>query len=269
MPETKDDIVIHLQRIFSFVDRYVDNYRYEREEEGVADEIMNVRAKLLQVVPDEDLCSLLFKTMRMYQLAVTQLGIELMDKKKMGGGCLNEVSIDVGSLERSKNIRMHYFDQIWKAGMSDPSSDSCSAGEENYKKSTNFSKGHQFSSNSKTLRNMIKEMNEEMQKKDAHIADLEKELGRLMLFSSRIQNGWAGDFDDQSPGYDDSENAKRKLRRHGNFVGNLLDSVSSYLPIIYVTHPHPATYSSELLSSIFYRLPSAIEYESNRSPKEN
>ena len=269
MPETKDDIVIHLQRIFSFVDRYVDNYRYEREEEGVADEIMNVRAKLLQVVPDEDLCSLLFKTMRMYQLAVTQLGIELMDKKKMGGGCLNEVSIDVGSLERSKNIRMHYFDQIWKADMSDPSSNSCSAGEENYKKSTNFSKGHQFSSNSKTLKNMIKEMNEEMQKKDAHIADLEKELGRLMLFSSRIQNGWAGDFDDQSPGYDDSENAKRKLRRHGNFVGNLLDSVSSYLPIIYVTHPHPATYSSELLSSIFYRLPSAIEYESNRSPKEN
>ena len=61
MPETKDDIVIHLQRIFSFVDRYVDNLRHEREEEGVSDEIMNVRAKLLQVVPDEDLRILLFK----------------------------------------------------------------------------------------------------------------------------------------------------------------------------------------------------------------
>ena len=61
MPETKDDIVIHLQRIFSFVDRYVDNCRHEREEEGVSDEIMNVRAKLLQVVPDEDLRILLFK----------------------------------------------------------------------------------------------------------------------------------------------------------------------------------------------------------------
>ena len=47
MPETKDDIVIHLQRIFSFVDRYVDNYRYEREEEGVTDEFVNIRAKLL------------------------------------------------------------------------------------------------------------------------------------------------------------------------------------------------------------------------------
>jgi hypothetical protein len=150
MPETKDDIVIHLQRIFSFVDRYVDNYRSEREEDGVTDEIMNVRAKVLQVIPDEDLCILLFKTMKKHELAVTELGVGLMDKKKMGGGCLNEISIDIGSLERNKNIRTRYFDQIWNAGMSDPSSDSCSAGEENYKKSTNFSKGHQFSSKQKS-----------------------------------------------------------------------------------------------------------------------
>ena len=52
MPETKDDIVIRLQRIFSFVDRYVDNYRHEREEEGVSDEYLNIRAKFLQLIPD-------------------------------------------------------------------------------------------------------------------------------------------------------------------------------------------------------------------------
>ena len=37
MPETKDDKAIRLQRIFSFVDWYVDNCRHEREEEGVSD----------------------------------------------------------------------------------------------------------------------------------------------------------------------------------------------------------------------------------------
>ena len=47
MPETKDGIVIHLHRVFAFVDRYVDNYRSEREEEGVTDEFVNIRAKLL------------------------------------------------------------------------------------------------------------------------------------------------------------------------------------------------------------------------------
>ena len=78
MPETKDDIVIHLQRIFSFVDRYVDNYRSEREEDGVTDEIMNVRAKVLQVIPDEDLCILLFKTMRKCEHAVMQLGVKFI-----------------------------------------------------------------------------------------------------------------------------------------------------------------------------------------------
>ena len=52
MPETKDDVVIHLQRIFSFVDRYVDNCRHEREEEGVSDEYLNIRAKFLQLIPD-------------------------------------------------------------------------------------------------------------------------------------------------------------------------------------------------------------------------
>ena len=52
MPETKDDIAIHLQRIFYFVDRYVDNYRSEREEECVTDEYLNIRAKFLQLIPD-------------------------------------------------------------------------------------------------------------------------------------------------------------------------------------------------------------------------
>ena len=52
MPETKDDVVIHLQRIFSFVDWYVDNCRHEREEEGVSDEYLNIRAKFLQLIPD-------------------------------------------------------------------------------------------------------------------------------------------------------------------------------------------------------------------------
>ena len=47
MPETRDEIVTHLQRIFSFVDRCVDNRRSEREEEGVTDEFVNIRAKLL------------------------------------------------------------------------------------------------------------------------------------------------------------------------------------------------------------------------------
>ena len=46
MENVKDEIVTHLQRIFSFVDRCVDNHRSEREEEGVTDEFVNIRAKL-------------------------------------------------------------------------------------------------------------------------------------------------------------------------------------------------------------------------------
>ena len=52
MLETKDDKAIHLQRIFSFVDWYVDNCRLEREEEDVGDEYLNIRAKFLQLIPD-------------------------------------------------------------------------------------------------------------------------------------------------------------------------------------------------------------------------
>ena len=51
MLETKDDKAIRLQRIFSFVDWYVDNCRHEREEEGVSDEYLNIRAKFLQLIP--------------------------------------------------------------------------------------------------------------------------------------------------------------------------------------------------------------------------
>ena len=40
------------QRIFSFVDWYVDNCRHEMEEEGVSDEYLNIRAKFLQLIPD-------------------------------------------------------------------------------------------------------------------------------------------------------------------------------------------------------------------------
>ena len=52
MPETKDDKAIRLQRIFSFVDWYVDNCRHEREKEGVSDEYLNIMAKFLQLIPD-------------------------------------------------------------------------------------------------------------------------------------------------------------------------------------------------------------------------
>ena len=52
MLETKDDKAIRLQRIFSFVDWYVDNCRLEREEEDVGDEYLNIRAKFLQLIPD-------------------------------------------------------------------------------------------------------------------------------------------------------------------------------------------------------------------------
>ena len=220
VPDTKDEIVTHLQRVFSFVDRHVECCRSEREEDGISDEFVNMRAKLLQATPDPDLCSLLFTAMKKRQHAVTQLGVELMDKKKVGGGCLNEASIDIHSLEGSKGDRVHWFGQIWTAGVSDSSRDSRSTEEEKRKKSSVFNKGHQLSSNPKTLRDRVSEMDEEMKKKDAIIADLEKELGRLTLQSSRMQSGWAGDFDVQSPGYNvdsvvavDSENAKRKLRR--------------------------------------------------------
>ena len=59
--------------------------------------------------------------MRRHQHAVTQLGIELMDKAKRIGGCFNEVSIDIDLLERSKGDRNSWFDQIWTAGMPDSS----------------------------------------------------------------------------------------------------------------------------------------------------
>ena len=121
MPETKDGIVIHLERIFAFVDRYVDNYSPERVQKGIVDQFFNIRVKILQIIPDQYLCILLFKTMRRREHAVTQLGVNLMDTAKRGEGCLNEVSIDVGLLERSKGDRNSWFDQIWTAGVPDSS----------------------------------------------------------------------------------------------------------------------------------------------------
>ena len=102
MENVKDEIVTHLQRIFSFVDRYVENYRSERKEDGISDEFVNVRAMMLQVIPDPDLCSLMFSMMKKCQHAVHQLGIQLMDKAKRIGGSFNEISIDVNLLEGSK-----------------------------------------------------------------------------------------------------------------------------------------------------------------------
>ena len=95
MPETKDGIVIHLERIFAFVDRYVDNYGSERVEKGIVDQFFNIRVKILQIIPDQYLCILLFKTMRRREHAVTQLGVNLMDAAKRGEGRLNEVSLDI------------------------------------------------------------------------------------------------------------------------------------------------------------------------------
>ena len=77
MPETKDDIVTHLHRIFAFVDRYVDNYSSERVQKGIVDQFFNIRVKILQIIPDQYLCILLFKTMRRREHAVTQLAIIL------------------------------------------------------------------------------------------------------------------------------------------------------------------------------------------------
>ena len=51
MPETKDGIVTHLERIFAFVDRYVDNYSSERVQKGFVDQFFNVRVKILQIIP--------------------------------------------------------------------------------------------------------------------------------------------------------------------------------------------------------------------------
>ena len=68
------------------------------EEEG-NDNCFNIRAKLLQLIPDSDLCSLLYKGMKRHEHAVTQLGISMMDKKRLGEGCLNEVLIDIRALE--------------------------------------------------------------------------------------------------------------------------------------------------------------------------
>ena len=77
MPETKDGIVTHLERIFAFVDRYVDNYSSERVQKGIVDQFFNIRVKILQTIPDQYLCILLFKTMRRREHAVTQLAIIL------------------------------------------------------------------------------------------------------------------------------------------------------------------------------------------------
>ena len=43
MPETKDDIVTHLHRVFAFVERYVDNYSSERVQKGIVDQVFNIR----------------------------------------------------------------------------------------------------------------------------------------------------------------------------------------------------------------------------------
>ena len=121
MPETKDGIVTHLERIFAFVDRYVDNYSSERVQKGIVDQFFNIRVKILQIIPDQYLCILLFKTMRRREHAVTQLGVNLMDTAKRGEGRLNEVSLDIDLLGRSKGDRNSWFDQIWTAGVPDSS----------------------------------------------------------------------------------------------------------------------------------------------------
>ena len=121
MPDTKDEIVIHLQRIFSFVDRHVENYSSERIQKGIVDQFFNIRVKILQIIPDQYLCILLFKTMRRREHAVTQLGVNLMDTAKRGEGRLNEVSLDIDLLKRGKGDRNSWFDQIWTAGVPDSS----------------------------------------------------------------------------------------------------------------------------------------------------
>ena len=121
MPDTEDEIVIHLQRIFSFVDRHVENYSSERIQKGIVDQFFNIRVKILQIIPDQYLCILLFKTMRRREHAVTQLGVNLMDTAKRGEGRLNEVSLDIDLLGRSKGDRNSWFDQIWTAGVPDSS----------------------------------------------------------------------------------------------------------------------------------------------------
>ena len=59
--------------------------------------------------------------MRRREHAVTQLGVNLMDTAKRGEERLNEVSLDIDLLGRSKGDRNSWFDQIWTAGVPDSS----------------------------------------------------------------------------------------------------------------------------------------------------
>ena len=225
MADPDESRVIHLRRVFTFLDKYVEGF--------ISDGVSHVRARVLEAIPDFDLCKLLFVVSRKHEEAMQELGVKLIDRYIRQEGCLNEISIDVQKLSNIAKFRDSLFDFF--SVRSIQQSGSCEQQTDRVGRPDTVGKGNIAA---RSVHGLTKELNvlkKEVEERDKTLSYLEKLLKQVMFQTSEVDNGWAGEFFQDKPGYDinneekiKADSVKRKLRMHAAKVLNLMSCVSSY-----------------------------------------
>ena len=108
---------IHLRSIFAHIDAYVDRWRLQYEGGDAPKHVVELG---LVLVPNEDLCRLLFTCLKSSCHGLEAIGLKTVDLTIRDGGCLNKISIDVETLERERTNRGGVFcslSSIWSSKM--------------------------------------------------------------------------------------------------------------------------------------------------------
>ena len=90
---------IHLRSIFAHIDAYVDRWRLQYEGGDAPKHVVELG---LVLVPNEDLCRLLFTCLKSCCRGLEVIGLKTVDLTIRDGGCLNKISMDVETLERER-----------------------------------------------------------------------------------------------------------------------------------------------------------------------
>ena len=101
-----DTYAIHLRSIFAHIDAYVDRWRLQYEGGDAPKHVVELG---LVLVPNEDLCRLLFTCLKSCCHGLEAIGLKTVDVTIRDGGCLNKISIDVETLERERRSREEFF----------------------------------------------------------------------------------------------------------------------------------------------------------------
>ena len=228
-----DTYAIHLRSIFAHIDTYVDRWRLQYEGGDAPKHVVELG---LVLVPNEDLCRLLFTCLKSCCHGLEAIGLKTVDLTIRDGGCLNKLSIDIETLERERRSREEIFcslSSILSSKMRGGSNLDASEDECKKRKWGLFGSGNTMSKGANALRADLKRSEETILDLNRENEELRRLLKSHITCSNKINQPWLQDLDFNSPGYDlknpdfnVSESNRKKKSRHLAMILNVIHNVS-------------------------------------------